>query len=707
MVAAHAASVVISSQRRAWLAHQPRLDHHRRCARLGAAFVDSAINPITREFNYQSQARVPNTIPSLEELIQLAYSRKITTAQLAEYAGFYGAQLGPGPTVLTSAVPGIGEIRISEDRHALWKALYQNNRPHYPLDMLRKWTRQHVPGAYEELSRALTKDGFPTTVAQGWFLNDWEVLDVNTILDLYFLGQITVATYNEYMAILGYRDTEAQQILRVSEEQLDAGTSLQLMLQGLLGENAVRRNLMAAGVTNTVNQDLLLTTRFQAPGIAGIVAMAGRQTWDDDFASLWGLDSEKPDQYATWADRSGVNFSSGTDAYGTQDGVNKTWADQLWRGHWTLPSLGDLAQIVHRFRGDPNNPATWSQPGIPPLAQSQIYQVMGAMGIPPLLRGYIGNLFYSPIPIRYIRLLAASGQVDQQYVAGKFMDMGYSPADAQLMSVALFASLNKPTQSPLAALEKSTWLRLIRGIESAYGVGVLNASAATAELAAQGVPTALASSILAAVDLESNTATMKSIISRTKSDVFSGRITLLQAKARLIGVNMDPVRIAKLITAWTAEFSEGKKQLATSKILSLLRKGLLTQPQALVRLTNLGWTKPDEVLLLAEVQGQVAKDKAAAVKALEASVKGQERQIVSTLKSMSSTAGKLLGRLKVITSPADIVKWYKDGIWTERQARQRLLLLGYPDDIIDNMLLAALGLPAGSTIPESNGKGSG
>ena len=57
-------------------------------------------------------------------------------------------------------------------------------------------------------------------------------------------------------------------------------------------------------------------------------------------------------------------------------------------------------------------------------------------------------------------------------------------------------------------------------------------------------------------------------------------------------------------TEWTWDRTEEQQQLATAEILSLVKAGQLT-PALAARLDNLGWSDPDAVLLLAEVQHEL------------------------------------------------------------------------------------------------------
>lgn len=685
-----------------------RLDAIRDYAAMGGRqFVQTLMtlsgNAITRESDYLSNLAARNVVPPLEELLNQYYGGYLRFPDMARMAGYHGINLinaGPVDPMIARS----------------WQLAVASRRPELSPELLRSLMWRGNTAARDQLTIALNKQGLRGSNHPEWFA-DWTPLPgMSVYVNLYRMTQQSRDELIANLRLYGYSEDDAKTISDTIRSVMGSGEAIGLYRLGVLSDFEVRAQLRANGFDDSGYQDWLLKGQYVPPGTGELLTAAGRNVWNDVFAQKWGLDDDKPRQYTVWAARQGLQYSAGTDAFGTAPTHDArtgdtgdqsqssmfTWDKALWRGLWRLPSEAMLAEIIHRFRGNPDDSTTWSQPGYPPLRQSEIWEVLRANGLPTLSRNYWGRLVYRPIGLRQVKLMIQYGGWGQQEVSGALQDNGLSPVDADKVAAAYVASVNKPDADWLGKLADATHMRLIRDIEGAYKVGTLNAADATTALAQQQVPPIVSTQILAAADMEAATRLAATLITRTQSDVLAGRITIPQGQQRLINHNLDPARVESISQIWTAKLSEGRKQLATSKILQLLRKGLVTKSQAVARLDNLGWSRPDEILLLAEVQQEVAKDQAAAVKAVEAKVSGQERQLIGTLRSMQSTAGKLLSRLKTITPVASILDWYKDGLWSEQQVRDRLNLLGYPDDIVDTMILAKLGLPAGSPIPATN-----
>jgi hypothetical protein len=637
----------------------------------------SSYNSLTREGDYLSNLGGRNLMPDLSQLLKLHYAGMLDRTNLAFAAAFHAADLSRdglwGPY-----------------RAGLWGKVLEVNRPHLPIDLLLQFERQGVAGAGSELRRALDRQGFSDAWQRNAYTAQWQPLDLGTILKLYLLGQFTSIQVFAALKILGVRQEEAQQILAAVSQQLPTAMSLQLMLLGIRQEGDARASMRAEGVIDPTTQEQLLLTRFQVPGPADVLASFGRGNLDPTIVGLWGLDDDQPSDYPLWANRAGLGLSAGNGAYQAAPDGTVSWGDVAWRGHWSLPDMATLANIIHRFRGDPNDQSTWSQPGYPPLSQEQIWRTMGAIGVPTLLRNYLGRLLYNPIPMRQLRIIISNGNTSVPYVSGVLQDNGYSPSDSQVMAQALITQVQNAANAPLVALRKRATMGLVSAVEDAYRAGAVSNPVATESLAAQGIPQDVTSKLLAAVDIRESAAVLRTVVGRARSDIFAGRITLPQALARLTGAGMDPTRAQQVVSSWTAAFHEGRKTLATSKILGLLRKGYISKDAALVRLTNLGWSAADELLLLDEVQGEILKDNAAALKAVEASKQKQVRAIEALIQKQAAGINRLNSRLRVLTPPASVVEWYAEGIWSETRARQQLSLLGYPDDVQSAMLIAAL-----------------
>lgn len=673
--------------------------------RLGGLFTETLFNPLTRLCDYSANMIAPVVFPPTSELIELYYSRRITLQQLVYLTSGYGVNLSSQPTALPPEVLrklpsdlARNAREAMEAQHAAWAGVLANNRPYYPIDFVRKLTRQGVLTDDKLLREALTKEGFSTKRVQDLFVNEYEPIGVTTIIQLYRRKILSRDQLLQLMLVLGYRTEQVDQQLSAADEIPDVGMAVQLWRYGYYTEQGARDAILATGWPDSGPIDYIMAGRFQEPSLADVLAYS-RMTVAGAGIQRWIVNNTAtPDVYSHWAKRLGytgqVDWPEGQAQHEDASG----WANWQWQAQWAIPSVSQLAEMVWRFSQDTPNP-TGSGPNIPAITQADIDAILTANGVADGFKPYVQALFYKPLSIRHINLIAAQTGATPQQISGYLQQTGIQPAIANMLGQAYWQQAEQKRMAPLLAQRKAAVVRLQRAVESAYRIGTLDAPTASTELIANGVDPAAAQVTLAAIDVEANNQITAAVVSRTKSEIFAGLITVQQGVARLTQAGLAGPRVAELGALWSAKLSPKVRTLATGQITKLLRDGLLTRQQALLRLENLGWTNPDALLLLKDIQLQIAKDQAKAIAAVEAKTAKEEAETVKLLKQAEGYKNQLKSRLTEITPPATILKWYRQGIWSEGQARSRLSLLGYPDDIASDMLLSALTVLPKATQP--------
>lgn len=673
---------------------------------LGSGFVSGAarrieqigfhslFNPLSRMSDYGANIACPVVIPNTAELMHAFYAGELTQNQLTTLALCHGVPLArQAPTFDLAGLPQIIREGLEDkltDIHAAWTAVLKHNEPYYPISLLRKLTRQGVLRDDRLLRNALRKEGFADESVQDLYIEERELIAPSTIFDMWLLGLITDDELVRRLVKLGWSSTDAIDMLRAQDQVPGIGDIHTMLLQGLITDGVADQWLFAHGFQQAGTRQQLLKQRFAMPSMGVLIESVGRQLFDEQFSLIWGLDNEKPATFRTWSARLGMEYSTGQGQFGEQGDDAPTWGDIAWRSHWNLPSVGMLGEILHRFRGDPQQPHTWSTPDVRPLTKTEADRLLAANGIPPRFRPYVYGLMYAPISVRHMRLIIRNLEPTLEEVGQMLMDQGNSPQNALRIATAIMRDEQTKTGvDPVAARRKAHNV-LVAAITDAYEVGTIDSGTALRELAANGIPSGVAETMLATVDVQVSNGLAKRVIQRCKADLFAGRTSNAEALQRMVSVGINPTRAGQYIAGWAAEFGEGRKHVATGRILSLLRKGLITSSQAISRLDNLGWAKPDEILLLAEVQGQIAVDASRARKAQELGAQREEREVARLLRQAVQHGKALQSRLRTLTPPAKLVKWYVDDIIGEDDARERLGLLGYTPDVIDAMLLEGL-----------------
>lgn len=661
----------------------PLLTHH-----LSGVVTGDITEALTREARYLLNVAGPSVLPTIEDLMRLYYSGWFSNArQDAPRTAFaeQAMRLGVNFSQHRAAT------QTNEDRRLMYDGILDLHLPRYPEALLRhlwryataKGTAGNTNAADALLSRLrdkLRSAGFPLVEDQQLYIDEKEALDVQTLLLLLRMGIIGSASFQQEMVV-----------------------------HGLSSEDIGR---VALG-------------RLYIPTPSELLAASDRHAFDANFARRWQLDSDKPAEWDTWARRLGLDNPADTGDFGhdvtsPRDAANAaagggtdragagplTWGDVLWRTSQRLPSLTDLSQFLHRYRGNPNDPNTYSVPGVRPLTLDEANQFLDAMQIPNGLRTYYYHLMYDPPNKREIKSFIHTGTTNPAEVTGWLADAGMHPTIAGRAAAALFAEEAEKQAAPVKRLRDAAWAGYVRGVELAYRTGAIDRPTAESGLLSNGVPADTVQVKLDTIDLDLHTGVIQAVITRTRADWFAGRTDEIEARLRLGRSGVPDDRIDLLIATWKAQRGQGHQLAGTERVLKWYRKGFLTRSQVIQRLSNLEWDRPDGLLLLAEVEQEMKQDAAKLVASLEKGKEAQVREAEGILRGMMGNADKIMGHLRRIRPKSDVLKWYAAGRITEDEARKTLALQGYDTESIDNYLIDALDKKKGKKATKGGANGT-
>jgi hypothetical protein len=125
-------------------------------------------------------------------------------------------------------------------------------------------------------------------------------------------------------------------------------------------------------------------------------------------------------------------------------------------------------------------------------------------------------------------------------------------------------------------------------------------------------------------------------------------------------------------------------------VLTLLEKGLIEASDAVLRLSNLGYSNADRMVLLGEAQQRILDNEA---KALRATAEIDSRAAKETAKAIQESekqTARLQKQLCSYYTIPKLKKWYADYVIGENTLTERMRQCGYPDDVIQNTLLEAM-----------------
>lgn len=155
-----------------------------------------------------------------------------------------------------------------------------------------------------------------------------------------------------------------------------------------------------------LDEDIAKTLQIfkMVPGPGDLISMAVREAFDERVAQMWGYDQDFPAEFATWMKRQG-----------DQD----DWARKYWRAHWTMPGLTTALEAFHRLDD---------------FDIEKLNTFLRVSDVAPAWRDIITKIAYNPLTRVDVRRMYGMGVLDRQAVVRSYLDLGYSPENAELLT---------------------------------------------------------------------------------------------------------------------------------------------------------------------------------------------------------------------------------------------------------------------------------
>ena len=232
--------------------------------------------------------------------------------------------------------------------------------------------------------------------------NPWKVLEPGDIANMRHLGLLTDNDALIIMKMNGYSSGDAQLLLNSAQTIPNVEFILTMWLRDILTDDASDVALEQLGY-NRSYADAVKKIAFFIPPVQDLITMSVREVFDPVIRAEFGQDENFPEEFANWA---------------KQQGVTREWAGNYWAAHWVLPSIQMGFEMLHRDVID----------------EPKLRQLMQALDIMP---GWVDELIkisFQPITRIDIRRLNRVGLLDGDDLVRRYLDIGYSPADAGFLA---------------------------------------------------------------------------------------------------------------------------------------------------------------------------------------------------------------------------------------------------------------------------------
>lgn len=328
--------------------------------------------------------------------------------------------------------------------------------------------------------------------------------------------------------------------------------AVEMLHRGIIDQGTFNGLLRALDYAPTW-RDRLRRMSERIPPISDMIRFAVREAYDDQQAAALGLDADFPAEFATEA---------------ALHGMNRERAEQYWRAHWRMPSAQQGYRMLHR--------------GL--ITEPQLEALLRALDYPSVWRDRLRDIAYL-VPGRVdLRRMFAAGVVDRAYVLAGYQRLGYTAADAEILTdfaVSSAAGGEGAKQNTASEMLLEYETGFITEAQLREGLGALGYAGPALEREvnvsyARAVRTERARLV---------TALHRLYVAR--------RMTEAQARERLASAGYADDATERIMPLWNAERDAAAPTLTAAQVRAAWRKGQYTEAEALDELDERGYT-PDE-----------------------------------------------------------------------------------------------------------------
>jgi hypothetical protein len=432
--------------------------------------------------------------------------------------------------------------------------------------------------------------------------------------------------------------------------------AMKLRWLGVIDNEEFNSIVNAGGIVRSRDAALFDAVSRPVPAPAELFRWSMRGIWNDDLARRYDLDAGFDASPVANFFAKGYGAGIGFPALPGQPEGNANWAALSYRAQRPLPGFEPALQMQYRLRPDPANPANAVAPGFSPWTPANTADMLRLEGFTEPIVERLMGLADQPINIRIINEIlteavkhpdvAADAQAafgaGVDWVKGSFLDHGFSDRVAQLAGDAIRAKaddqVNAEKIEEQRAIRKSGRDQLLK----AYEIGLVTADAVRQGIIGDQFDADMATAAIGQIDYGIEMELRTSHLEAIKSGYLSGKLSVDQVSAQMMALGLTDARKITYIQEWTWNRGDNQRMLSTGEILTAVKKGLLTPPLALQRLINLGWTQPDALIEIAQVEQELQEaaahqQSAEASKAIAARMKA-ERDAATAARSAEKKA---------------------------------------------------------------------
>lgn len=178
--------------------------------------------------------------------------------------------------------------------------------------------------------------------------------------------------------------------------------------RGYISDGDIMERLTQVGLDVTNIETLKKITEV-IPGVQDLIRFSVREAFSENIIQKYNYGAEFPENMLQ---------------YTRKQGIPDEWVKRYWYAHWILPSPQQAYEMLHRLRPGRSD-ITFDKDDLNTLFTIADYA--------PHFRPYLEAISYNPITRVDIRRMYRIGVIDAEEVKQRYMDIGYTDKDAELL----------------------------------------------------------------------------------------------------------------------------------------------------------------------------------------------------------------------------------------------------------------------------------
>lgn len=396
--------------------------------------------------------------------------------------------------------------------------------------------------------------------------------------------------------------------------------ALRLKWLGVIGNEEFKSIVSAAGIVRSRDAAIFDAVSRPIPDASTLQGWSVRRLWDEGIATKYDLDAGRDDSPVARFFMRSQGAGIQQPALPGQPAGNADWAALGYRATRPLPDFRLAAVLQHRLRPNGLVEGESVVDGVPTWGATETEEMLRVEGFTEPIIKRLMALVYEPLNIRLINhvlsplathpdvaaaALEAFGH-PTQWIESAMLDHGFAPPLAKVAAAGILAQADDRANAERIEHEKR--LRQIQrdAVLARYRTGLVTFDDALIAIQDKFFTETMARQELAIITTQLADEVTKVKVKALHDEWISGKLSAGNIAAELTAQGITDARAAQYVEEWTWERTSKTRMLTTGEILAGMKAGLISPPIALSRLVNLGWSQPDAVIEIAQVERDLA-----------------------------------------------------------------------------------------------------